>query len=102
MRSRIYSILKGKLLISEDAMTHWQFILFCAFLAIIMVACSHSAERKVHEIANTQKIVQELRSEFVDQRRQLMQLRMESNLSEKLKDRDIVIPEKSSKKIVVE
>lgn len=101
MRDRIYDILKGKLLVSEDALKHWQFILFCAFLAIIMVACSHNAERKVHEIAGLQKKVQELRSQFVDQRQHLMKMKMESTVMHALEDKKISISDKSSQKIVV-
>lgn len=49
-----------------------------------MIASSHSADRKVHEIAQLTEEVKELNSEFVDGRKKLMDLKMESNVREKL------------------
>lgn len=101
MRKRIYNILRGKFLIDKDAAKNWQFILFCAGLAIVMIACSHSAERKVHQIAKLQNRVRQMRSEFVDQRAQLMQLKMESSISERLKGKGISISNVPPEKIIV-
>lgn|SRR5690625_318647 len=102
MRSRIYDILKGKFLISEDAVQNWKFILFCVLLAIFMIGRSHKAERKVHEIAKRQVVVQQLRSEFVDQRQQLMKMKMESHINSKMKERGIKTMNTPPYKIVIE
>ena len=51
MKKGFYNILKANFLINEDAFKNWRFIVFCTVLAIIMIASSHSAERKVHQIA---------------------------------------------------
>ena len=68
MSNKMYDILKGTFLINDDAIKNWQFILFCTVLAIVMIASSHSAERKVHTIAKLNNEVRELRREFVDGR----------------------------------
>src|SRR5690625_115353 len=102
MRSRIYDILKGKFLISEDAFKNWKFILFCALLAILMIGRSHKAEQKVHEIAKRQAIVRQLRSEFVDQRQQLMKMKMESNISTRMKEKGIKLLNTPPQKVIVE
>lgn len=102
MKSRIYDILKGKFLISEDAFQNWKFILFCALLAILMIGRSHKAERKVHEIAKRQGIVRQLRSEFVDQRQQLMKMKMESNISARMEEEGIMILNTPPQKLIVE
>lgn len=102
MKRRVYDILKGKMLISEDAGKHWQFILFITFLAIIMIASSHKAEKKVHENSRLQKKVQSLRSEFVDQRSRMMQMKMESTISTRLEADGIAITKTPPKKIIVE
>src|SRR5690625_1815171 len=102
MKSRVYDILKGKFLVSEDAFANWRFILFCTFLAIIMIGRSHKAERKVHEIAERQVVVQELRSQFVDQRQQLMKMKMESHINSKMKERGIKTMNTPPYKIVIE
>jgi len=101
MKKGIYNILKGKFLISDDAIKNWQFILFCTFLAIIMIACSHSTDRKVHQIAKLQKDVRQLRSQFVDQRKHMMQMKMESNITERLKGREISTSNTPPEKIII-
>lgn len=89
MNKGLYNILKADFLINNDAIKNWRFIVFCTFLAIIMIACSHSAERKVHNIARLNTEVRELRSEFVDMRSALMKLKMESTITNKMVSRGV-------------
>lgn len=101
MKESLYDILKGKFLVSNDAFNNWRFILFCTMLAIIMIGSSHSAERKVHEIARMNDQVRELRSEFVDRRSNLMRLKMESTISRKMAGRGIKPSEVPPTKIII-
>lgn len=101
MKEGLYDILKGKFLVSNDAFNNWRFILFCTLLAIIMIGSSHSAERKVHEIARLNDHVRELRSEFVDMRSNLMRLKMESTISRRMAGRGIKPSEVPPTKIVI-
>ena len=101
MKESLYDILKGKFLVSNDAFNNWRFILFCTVLAIIMIGSSHSAERKVHEIAKMNDQVRELRSEFVDRRSSLMRLKMESTISRKMAGRGIKPSEVPPTKIII-
>lgn len=101
MKESLYDILKGKFLVSNDAFNNWRFILFCTVLAIIMIGSSHSAERKVHEIARMNDQVRELRSEFVDRRSNLMRLKMESTISRKMAGRGIKPSEVPPTKIII-
>lgn len=101
MKESLYDILKGKFLVSNDAFNNWRFILFCTMLAIIMIGSSHSAERKVHEIAKMNDQVRELRSEFVDRRSSLMRLKMESTISRKMAGRGIKPSEVPPTKIII-
>lgn len=89
MKKGIYNILKANFLISGDAANNWRFILFCAFLAIFMIGSSHSAEKKVHEIARLNHEVRELKSEFVDRRSALMKIKMESTITQRMSQRGI-------------
>ena len=89
MKKEMYNILKANFLINGDAVKNWRFIVFCTFLAIIMIACSHSAERKVHNIAKLDNEVRELRSEFVDVRSALMKLKMESTITSRMAARGV-------------
>ena len=100
MKKNIYSILKGTFLVSDDSFKNWRMIIFISFLAIVMIASSHSADKKVHEIARLNNEVKELRSAFVDGRKKLMGLKMESSVIIKMTEKGLapsVIPPKKIK-----
>ena len=99
MKKSVFDILKGRFLISDDALKNWKFILFVAFLAMIMIASSHSIDKKVHDIAKLNNEVKELRSEFFDQRSKLMMLKMESNVVEKMEEKGLESSKKPPRKI---
>jgi hypothetical protein len=54
-----------------------------------MIANTHRFEQKVFRITKMTNEVKELRSEFVDKRSELMKLKMESTISEEMKERRI-------------
>ncbi|MBP0905464.1 FtsL-like putative cell division protein [Mariniflexile gromovii] len=100
MKTNIYKILKGTFLVSDDSFKNWRFIIFISALAIIMIASSHSADKKVYEIARLKNEVSEMRSAFIDGRSRLMKLKMESNIKEVMLEKGIepsVIPPKKIK-----
>ncbi|MDB4401848.1 FtsL-like putative cell division protein [Algibacter sp.] len=100
MKKNIYNILKGTFLVSDDSFRNWRFILFISGLAIIMIASSHSADKKVYEIARLKNEVKEMRSAFVDARSKLMRLKMESQVITGMRDKGLapsVIPPKKIK-----
>lgn len=66
-----------------------------------MIASSHNAEKKVFAIGDLDKSVKELRSEYVDLRSQLMKLKMESEIAEKMKARGLKSSEVPPQKIKV-
>lgn len=101
MKKNIYSILRGKFLISDDSFKNWRIIIFVSLLAVVMIASSHSADKKVHDIARLTNEVKELRSAFVDGRSKLMRLKMESTIINKVADKGIEISEIPPKKIKV-
>lgn len=100
MKQNIYKILKGTFLVSDDAFKNWRFIIFISVLAIVMIASSHSADKKVYEIARLKNEVNEMRSAFIDGRSRLMKLKMESAVIYVMKEKGIapsVIPPKKIK-----
>ncbi len=80
MKKGVLDILKGKFLVSGDAPKNWLFLLFASFLAALMISSSHQADKKVTKISKLNEEVRALRSEFVSNRQELQQLRLESNL----------------------
>lgn len=89
MKNGVYSILKARFLIDDDAFKNWRFIIFLITLAIIMIANTQRFEQKVYKITELTNEVKELRSEFVDRRSELMKLKMESTISEKMVKKNI-------------
>jgi len=100
-KKKFYSILKGTFLVSDDSFKNWRMIIFLSFLAIVMIASSHSADRKVHEIARLAEEVKEYRSAFIDGRSILMELKMESSIRQKLASKEVFPSKEPPKKIKV-
>lgn len=101
MRKGIIDILKGKFLVSGDAPKNWLFIIYASFLATVMIASSHSADRKVHRVAALNEEVKELRSEFVDMRSDVQRLKLESTIREAVMEDSLYPSETPPKKIKV-
>nr|WP_314864511.1 FtsL-like putative cell division protein [uncultured Flavobacterium sp.] len=89
MKKGVYGILKARFLLDEDAVKNWRFIVFIILLAIIMIANTQSYEQKVFRIAELTNEVKEFRSEFVDRRSELMKLKMESTVAQKMEARQL-------------
>lgn len=80
MKDGFYNLVKGKFLVNDDSLRNWRMIFFISVLALVMIGSSHSADKKVHQIARLNTQVKELKSEYVDVRMKLMQSRMESRI----------------------
>ncbi len=89
MRDSFYNIIKGKFLVSDDSLKNWRFIIFLSLLALVMIASSHNADKKVHKISKLNAEVKELKSEYVDVRMILMQSRMESKIIAAMESRGL-------------
>ncbi len=101
MKQKIYNILKGKFLVDEDASKNWTFIVFLTFLALIMIASSHSIDRKVQLLAKLTKERKQLREERIATSSELMKLKLQSAIVKKLENKGLYMSEKPPVKIVV-
>ena len=101
MREGVYNILKGKFLVGDDSFKNWRVFVFVSFLAFFMIASSHRADRKVHDIAKLGDEVKELRSAFVDGRSRLMRVKMESSIVNKMSVKGLMLSEIPPRKIRV-
>lgn len=101
IKKGLLDILKGKFLVSGDAPKNWLFIIFASFLATVMIGSSHSADKKVHQIAALNEVVKELRNEFVDVRSDVQQLKLESKITEILEVDELYPSEVPPNKIKV-
>lgn len=101
MKKSLASILRGTFLVSDDSFKNWKMIIFISTLAVIMIASSHSADKKVHKIASLSNEVKELRSAFVDGRSKLMNLKKESTIRLKMAEKGLLPSEIPPRKIRV-
>ncbi len=101
MRKGLLDILRGKFLVSGGAPKNWLFIIYVSFLATVMIASSHSADGKVHRIAALDEEVKELRSEFVDMRSDMQELKLESTVMGIVEKEGLFPSETPPKKIKV-
>ncbi len=101
MKQKIVDILKGKVLLEEGAEKNWRMLLFLSLLALIMIATSHSAERKVYELASKKQQLKKYRSEFAMGRSHLMKLKMESYVKTQVASMQIEPPKKPPVKLIV-
>jgi anti-sigma-K factor RskA len=101
MKKGVYGILKARFLVNEDATKNWRFIVFLILLAILMIANTNHFEQKIFRITALTNQVKELRSEFVDNRSELMKLKMESTVSTKMEERKIFPSSVPPKKITI-
>ena len=81
MKKSFYNIVKGRFLVSDDTFKNWRFVVFLSILALVMIGSSHTADKKVHRIARLSNEAKELKSEYLDGRKQLTQAKMESKLT---------------------
>jgi len=101
MKNGVYSLLKAKYLVDQGSAGNWRFIVFLILIAILMIANSHNYEQKIYRISALENEVKLLRSEFVDRRSQLMELKMESTVAKKMESRQIFPSSLPPKKIKV-
>jgi len=101
MKKNFYNLIKGKFLVSDDSLKNWRFIIFLSVLALVMIGSSHSADRKVHQIAQLSNHVKELKSEYVDVRMQLMQAKMETKIIKSMESRGLFPSETPPQKIII-
>lgn len=101
MKNGLVDLLKGKFLVSGDAPKNWMFIVFVSLLATVMIASSHSADRKVHEIAAMNEEVRQLRSEFVEVRSTVQRLKLESTIRATVRQAGLLPAETPPQKIII-
>jgi hypothetical protein len=71
-------------LINDEAFRNWRMIFYLSILALTMIASGHSADRKIFKIAELNDKLKMLKSEFIEQRTDLMNLKMETKITKEL------------------
>ena len=98
---KLLSILRMEFLVNDYAFKNWRVILFLSFLSLIMIASGHAADRKIFQIARLSNDLKMLKSEFVEQRTILMNLKMETKIMKELSSLGIGPAKTTPIKIIV-
>ena len=81
---RFSSLFKMEFLVNDQAFRNWRMIIYLSILALIMIASGHSTDRKIFKIAQLNDELKMLKSEFIEQRTDLMNLKMETKIMKEL------------------
>jgi hypothetical protein len=76
-------------LVKDNAFKNWRMILFLSFLALIMIASGHSADRKIFKIASLNADIRALKSDFIEGKKVLMVLKKETTVTQVLSEKGI-------------
>ena len=87
--NKILSILNIEFLVKNDAFKNWRMILFLSFLALIMIASGHNADRKIFKIASLNADIRALKSDFIEGKKVLMVLKKETTVTQVLSEKGI-------------
>jgi hypothetical protein len=87
--NQLLALLNLEFLIKDDALKNWHMLLFFSFLALVIIASGHSADRKIYNIARLNAEIKEVKSEFVETRSSLMRLKMESRVVSRLVEKEV-------------
>ena len=99
--NKINKIILGNFLIEEGSLKNWKLVTFLFIMAIIMIFSSHSIDKKIILIGDLKNDVSVLESKFLENRKRVMKLKMESNVSSIMKERGIKSFNTPPKKIIV-
>jgi isopentenyl phosphate kinase len=100
--NKLLSFLNIEFLIKDNALKNWRMILFLSLLALVIISGGHSADRKIFQIAKLNNELKEMKSNFVEKRAYLMELKMESRVTESLKEKGIKPAKNPPIKLVAE
>ena len=82
---KFLSFIKMEFLLNDESFRNWKMILYVSILALTMIASGHIADRKIFMIALLNDQIKMLKSQFIEQRTNLMSLKMETKIAEELK-----------------
>ena len=101
MSNNLKKILLGTFLVEEGSYKNWRFITFLFLLCFVMIFSSHSIDEKIILISDLKNEVSVLHSEFIDSRKKVMKLKMETNVADIMSDRKIKSSTNPPKKIII-
>lgn len=85
----VYDVLRGSFLTDENSFKNWRVIVFVIGLLLVMIWSAHSVDEKVAKISSLHKKKRELREVYIDTKKTLALMRLESSVRKKVKSRGL-------------
>ncbi len=101
MIKKLFDIINGRFIIEQTNLKNIRFIMFLFFLALIMIYSSHSVDIKIYKLNDLSNKLAMVENEFVDARKEIVTLKMESNIKTQLYERGIGSSLKPPTKIII-
>ena len=79
-----HSLLNGSFLVGDKSAELLPFVFFLALLAVMLIANTYYAEKKVREIERMRSEVKELRTIYISNKSQLMHISNQSEIARRL------------------
>ena len=89
MIKKLFDIINGRFIIEQTNLKNTRFIMFLFLLALIMIYSSHSVDTKIYKLNDLSDKLAMVENEFVDVRKEMVTLKMESNIKIQLYERGI-------------
>ena len=89
MRKKLFDLINGKFIIEKTNQENIRFIMFLFFLAVIMIFSSHSVDKKIYKLNDLSQRLASVENDFIDERKQVVKIKMESNIKVQLSERGI-------------
>ena len=99
--NNLNKIVLGNFLIHNNSLKKWRFVTFLFLMAIIMIFSSHLVDKKIISISELNNEISVLENEFLDKRKKVMKLKMESNIALLMKKKNIKSSKIPPKKIII-
>ena len=80
MRNSLKKIILGKFLINDGSIKNWGYVFFLFTICLIMIYSSHLVDSKIIKISELKNEISLLQSNFINKRKEVMILKMESNV----------------------
>ena len=97
----INKVLFGNFLIEKNIFKNWKLVVYLFLMATFMIFSSHTVDKKIIIISDLETEISNLESDYVNKRKQLMKLKMHSNVISEMKKIGLKKFNNPPKKIVV-
>jgi len=84
--SRISDVLSGRFLVGERSIGNWTVVVLFVVFAMFLIYRAHRTESMVMEVAVLKKELKSLRAEYIESSEDLMKMRLESSVRERVSE----------------